>query len=176
MIETERLVLREWREADVMPLHRICSDARVMQFIGPLQTLGEVEAAIDHQRAVQASLGYCYWAVEDKRAKRLLGFCGLIREPVGTPIAGEVDIGWRLAFKDWGHGYASEAARASLAWAWDALDSQRIWAITVPTNRRSRALMERLGMTRHDDLDFDHPGVPDGSPLKRHVTYLVARS
>lgn len=175
MIETERLLLREWRDDDIAPLHAICSDLRVMAFIGPVQTLGEVEAAVDRQCTTQASNGHCYWAVEHKRDARLIGFCGLLHEPEGTPVAGEIDIGWRLAFDCWGYGYAQEAAQASLAWGWQMLDIDRIWAITVPTNLRSRALMERLGMGRHDDLDFDHPGVPDGSPLKRHVTYSVAR-
>lgn len=174
-LETERLILREWQDADILPLLAICRDVRVMEFLGPVQEEDEIRAAIDRQRAFQAQLGHCYWAIERKDDSELLGFCGLQPEPEGTPIAGLPDIGWRLGYAHWGDGYAREAAQASLDWGFANLANEEIWAVTVLANVRSWGLMERLGMRRHPELDFDHPNVPDGSPLKRHITYSIGR-
>ena len=174
-ILTDRLILREWRDSDLFALHAICTDPKVMEFLGPLQTEAEVIEAILRQQASQAELGHCYWAIERKSGSAMIGFCGLMLEPEGTPIAGKIDIGWRLAASEWGKGYAHEAATACLDWGFASLDCHAIWAITVPANRRSWGLMERLGMERHDELDFDHPNVPDDSELKRHLTYGITR-
>jgi RimJ/RimL family protein N-acetyltransferase len=173
--ETERLILRDWRGTDLTALHAICSDPQVMEYLGPVQTQAEVGDAIEWQRALQGEHGHCYWAIERKSDNAMIGFCGLILEPEGTPIAGQIDIGWRLAATEWGKGYAREAALASLNWGFAHLTVDIIWAITVPANLRSWGLMERIGMARHFDLDFDHPAVPDGSPLKRHLTYGITR-
>ena len=85
----------------------------------------------------------------------------------------ETEIGWTLARRHWGHGYATEAARAALAFGFDSLALPEIVSFTVPGNTRSRALMERLGMTRDPADDFDHPSIPDGHPLRRHVLYRL---
>lgn len=90
-------------------------------------------------------------------------------------IEGKVEIGWRLSHDAWGQGYAREAAAASLDWGFANLDTDRIWAITTPGNIRSWGLMERLGLKRHPQLDFEHPNVADDSPLKQHITYSIAR-
>ena len=174
-LETERLILREWRDTDHAPLLAICRDPAVMEFLGPLLDEDEIRAAIGRQRNHQARLGHCYWAIERKSDSEMLGFCGIQPEPEGTPIAGLPDIGWRLAHKAWGQGYAREAATASLDWGFANLADNRIWAITTPGNVRSWGLMERLGMKRHLELDFEHPNVPDGSPLKQHIAYSIAR-
>lgn len=177
MIETERLFLREWRNDDVDAFLAINTDPRVMEFLGPPQTREEVMSAIDRQRGYQQRYGHCYWPIERKSDERLLGFCGIQPEPPGTPIAGRPDIGWRLAADVWGKGYALEAARAVIDWGFANLHAeQALWAITVPANRRSWGLMERLGMQRRQDLDFDHPNVPAGSPLRAHIAYTIARS
>ena len=175
IVETERLVLRTWRDSDVAPLLEICRDPKVMEFLGPLQTEDEIRAAIARQRAHQEQLGHCYWAIELKSDAEMLGFCGIQPEPAGIPLAGLPDIGWRLGYSHWNKGYAREAAQASLDWGFANLTDNEIWAITVPANRRSWGLMERLGMQRQHDLDFDHPSVPDDSPLKRHITYCIQR-
>lgn len=181
MIETERLFLREWRNDDVSALHQICTDRRVMEFLGPLQSRTEVASVIDRQRSYQHRYGHCYWAIERKSDERLLGFCGIQPEPPGTPIAGQKtvegpDVGWRLAHDVWGKGYALEAARAAIDWGFANLHAEdTLWAITVPANRRSWGLMERLGMQRRRDLDFDHPSVPPGDPLGPHIAYTIAR-
>lgn len=172
---TDRLILRGWRDEDHAPLLALCRDPRVMEFLGPLQSAEEVSAAIARQRAKQTAHGHCFWAVERRADGAMLGFCGLQPGPDGTPIAGRIEIGWRLAAHAWGQGYAREAAQASLDWAWAHLPADSVWAITVPANSRSWGLMERLGMRRHANLDFDHPAVPPGSPLRAHITYGIDR-
>lgn len=175
MIETERLILRPWRDGDRAPYHAICRDPEVMRFLGPPQSRAESDAAVDRMIASQAQHGFCLWVVQRRDDEALLGFCGLKLGPPGTPIAGDVEIGWRLGRQHWGSGYAREAATASLDWAWAHLAVPSVAAITVAANARSWGLMERLGMKRKADGDFDHPGVPDGSPLKRHILYRIAR-
>jgi len=174
-LPTGRLVLRGWREADGPRLHAICTDPRVMEFLGPPQSRAEVEGAIARQRAFQAARGHCLWAVERVSDGAMIGFCGIKPGPEGTPLDGRLEIGWRLAADAWGQGYAREAAQASLAFAFATLPDPRVWAMTVLANSRSWGLMERLGMARHADLDFDHPALPVDSPLRPHIVYSIAR-
>src|SRR5690606_18975183 len=119
---TGRLVLRGWRDGDHAALLAICRDPLVMEFLGPAQTAEEVAAAIVRQRAGQAAHGHCLWAMERRADGAMLGFCGLQPGPDGTPIAGRIEIGWRLRADVWGQGYAREAAQASLDWAWTNLE------------------------------------------------------
>jgi RimJ/RimL family protein N-acetyltransferase len=175
VIETERLLLRRWTDADRPVFHAHCSDPEVMEFLGPRQTREETDAALDRQNGYLDSHGYCFWAVERRSDGALLGFCGLKPGAPDTPIANDVEIGWRVGRGYWGQGYARESAEASLAWGWANTDAPRIAAITVEANTRSWGLMERLGMTRAAGEDFDHPAVPDGSPLKRHIVYRIER-
>lgn len=165
MIETERLLVRPWRDADRAAYHAICRDPEAMRYLGPLQSRAETDAAIDRMIASQAANGFCFWAVERREDGALLGFCGLL--PAKPPIVGEIEIGWRLGSDYWGQGFAREAATACLDWAWAHLDVPSVAAITVLANRRSWGLMERLGMTRIEGGDFDHPDAPEDSPLKR---------
>ena len=173
MIETERLILRSWREDDIAPFHAMGQDPEVMRYLGPPMTIEGARSAYGRIAAPQAECGYCFWAVERKADAAFIGFCGL--QPGYDFLDGETEIGWRLRRDAWGQGYAREAAEASLAWGWATLDVPRISAITTPGNRASLGLMERLGMTRYPGEDFDHPNVPDGSPLKRHILYRIAR-
>lgn len=99
----------------------------------------------------------------------------MIRGNAG-PVEGKAEIGWRLAHEAWGRGFATEAARASLDWLFANLPDDYAWAITHTGNHRSRAVMERLGMRHHPELDFDHPRIAEGDPLRRHVTYSLARA
>lgn len=175
MIGTERLILRPWRDADIEPFLAICSDPRVMATIGPLQTRDEILAAVARQNRLQERHGYCFWAIERRDDGAMIGFCGLKPGAEDTPIQDEIEIGWRLGFADWGRGYAREAAAASLGWAWGRGDIPGVAAITTIGNHRSWGLMERLGMVRAAGEDFDHPAVPEGSPLKRHLVYRIGR-
>lgn len=174
VVRTERLILRGWEAGDASAMLAICRDPRVMEFLGPPMEPAQMTEVIARQQAHQARLGHCFWVIERFEDAEILGFCGLQPGPEGTPLAGCIEIGWRLGAAHWGQGYAREAAAASLDWGFAHLDVDAIWAITVLANRRSWGLMERLGMKRHPELDFDHPNVPDGSPLKRHLTYSRA--
>lgn len=175
MIETERLILRPWHWDDLPELLEICSDPRVMATIGPLQDEAQVKAAMARQQADQAQYGYCYWAMELRATAQLIGFCGLEMQRAPMPIAGQTDIGWRLAHVRWGQGYAREAAITCLAWAWTHTTLDQIVAITTPANTRSWGLMERIGMRRVAEADFDHPDLPPGDPLRRHIFYRIDR-
>lgn len=173
MIETERLILRGWREADIAPFHAMGQDEEVMRYLGPLATLEQARTGYERCVARQAEAGFCFWAIERKSDALFLGFCGL--QQGYDFLEGEIEIGWRLRRDAWGEGYAREAAEASLTWGWANLATPRITAITVAANRRSWGLMERLGLYRVAGGDFDHPAVPDGSPLKRHILYRIDR-
>lgn len=175
MIETERLKLRGWMESDLASFHAMGQDPEVMRYLGPPMSMSDVEAAATRQNGFLADLGYCFWAIERKADHVFLGFCGVKPGAKGTPIENRMEIGWRLARSCWGHGYAREAAQASLDRAWATSDADRIWAITTAGNERSWGLMERLGMTRHADLDFEHPEPGLADWLKPHITYSIGR-
>ena len=174
-LETDRLVLRDWREFDLAPFAKMSADPAVMATLGPVMTSMQATALIEELMTVRKNLGHTFWALERLEDRQFLGWCGLIRGDVEV-ISGQLEIGWRLASDSWGKGYAREAAQASLDWAFATLSDDRVWAITSAGNSRSWGLMERLGMMRHPELDFDHPDVADGSPLKPHVTYSIAKS
>ncbi|QUT08103.1 GNAT family N-acetyltransferase [Sphingobium phenoxybenzoativorans] len=175
MIETPRLLLRGWREADVEPWQAMCSDPEVMRHLGPPMTMDEAQAYVARMQKMQTDHGHCFWALEHRSTSTFLGFCGVKPGAAGTPIVDRVEIGWRMARPWWGAGYAREAAQASIDWVWANLDAQSIWAITTHDNRRSRGLMTRLGMARRDDLDFEHQALAENDPLRPHVTYEIER-
>lgn len=174
-IETDRLLLREWREADAAAMYEIGRNPHVAEFLGPPPTRAEARALVAGQTLNHSLFGHCFRPVERRSDGALIGLCGLNPGPEGTPLEGEIEIGWRLAYAAWGRGFAGEAAAASLAWAWDNLACDRVMAMTVPANMRSSRLMERLGMRRVPGGDFDHPALAKGDPLRRHVTYAIAR-
>jgi RimJ/RimL family protein N-acetyltransferase len=174
MIETERLILRAWRDDDRAPFAEMGRSPAVMAHPGLLMSREQSDAAVDRMRAYRHERGYCFWAVERRDDARFLGFCGLKPGVIG-PLVGEIEIGWRLREDAWGKGYAKEAALASLAWGWRILGTPRIMAITTPANRASWGLMERLGMVRRADLDFKHPLLAPDDPLCAHIAYVAER-
>ena len=174
-LESERLVLRSWREEDLAPFHAICADRQVMATLGPVLDRAQTAALIERLRALEALDGHTFWALERREDARFIGLCGVIRGTEG-PVTGKAEIGWRLASDCWGHGYASEAARAAVDWLFANLEDDAAWAITHTGNTRSRAVMERLGMHYHPDRDFPHPKLAAGDPLRPHVVYSLERS
>ena len=174
MIETPRLILRPWTESDIAEFARVTNTPAVMEFLGGVQTPDAMHASGLRAIASQEKNGFSFWIVERRSDSAILGFCGL---KVGTagPITGEIEAGWRLREDAWGKGYAREAAEATLAWAWKNLPCERVVAVTARGNKKSWGLMERLGMQRRHDMDFDHPDVPEGSPIRAHITYEIRR-
>lgn len=176
MIQTERLVLRSWREADRDPFFQLSQSPAVMACLGGPATPEQIDAAIGRNSACEAANGFCFWAMERHADGAFLGFCGLkIADEGDAAVTGELEIGWRLREQDWGQGYAREAALACVRWAWGNTGAPRLIAMTVAANRRSWGLMERIGMTRQPRLDFDHPLFPEHHPLRRHVVYAIDR-
>lgn len=158
MIETPRLILRGWRDGDGSLMARHCNTHNVMRWLGPLHHPSFYDDMAARQRKLETEYGHCFWVVQRRDDGAFLGFCGLkIGDPEEEPIAGEIEIGWRLREDAWGRGYAKEAATASLDFAFETLDAPRVVALTVDENRASWGLMLRLGMTRRPDLDH-HDG------------------
>lgn len=173
MIETERLVLRCWKEKDIPEFVRVTNTPAVMEYLGGVQKPESFVGAFQRMQASQAENGFCFWIMERKYDKGLLGFCGLKVGNIATILC-ETEIGWRLREEAWGQGYAREAAQASLDWAWKSLSCPRIVAIAAAGNTRSWGLMKRLGMHRAPDLDFEHPDFPLGHPVRAHIGYAIA--
>jgi RimJ/RimL family protein N-acetyltransferase len=168
-----RVVLRPWRDQDREAFAAMNADPRVMEFFVKRLDRAASDALIDGIREHFAVHGFGLWAVEVPGVAPFIGFTGLAAPRYDAPFMPCVEIGWRLAFAHWGRGYATEAARLALAYGFGTVGLPEIVAFTALGNRRSRAVMERLGM-RHDPADdFDHPRVPDGHPLKRHVLYRL---
>lgn len=175
MIETERLILACWRDEHRTPIAAINADPEVMRYFVAPMTRAETDAQVDRQIAAQAEHGFCFWAIERKADGVLMGLAGLKTGAPDTPIAHDLEVGWRFGKAFWGLGYASEAARAALAHGFADPAWTRIAAITTTGNVASRRVMERIGMTYAEGLDFDHPAVPRDSPVLRHVTYFIDR-
>lgn len=171
---TERLILREWREEDRAPFAALNADLQVMLYLnGPL-TRRQSDLVADRIKAHFAEHDFGVWAIELPGIAEFIGFCGLARPRFSAHFTPCVEIGWRLAKNFWGHGYATEAARHALKIGFSELQLAEIVSFTVPANTRSRAVMERLGM-RHDPTeDFDHPFMPAGDPMRRHVLYRLS--
>ncbi|MBW8754677.1 MAG: GNAT family N-acetyltransferase [Sphingomonadales bacterium] len=158
-LETERLVLRDWREADAEPFFRHTNTPAVMRYLDGVMDEGRQAAQLERIRACRAEHGHCFWIVERKSDDRdlageILGFCGLKRaNQEGAPI-GDFEIGWRLREDAWGRGYAREAAAAVMTAGFQHFHAPHMIALTVEANAPSWGLMRRLGMVRRHDLDF----------------------
>jgi ribosomal-protein-alanine N-acetyltransferase len=175
-LETPRLILRRWRPSDAEPYAAINADPVAMEFFPSLSTRAESDAAIARIDAALERDGFGLWAVEVRDGARFIGFTGAQRPSFEAHFTPCIEVGWRLAPAAWGHGYATEAARAVIDDVFAREDCDEIVAMTAVENRRSRAVMERLGMRYDPADDFDHPRVPDGHRLKRHVLYRLPRS
>jgi ribosomal-protein-alanine N-acetyltransferase len=173
-LRTERLVMRRWRDEDREPFAKMNADPRVMEHFPGLMSRAESDRLVDLIVAHFDEHGYGLWAVEVPGAVQFAGFVGLNVTLFDAPFTPAVEVGWRLAAGHWGHGYATEAAREALHYGFDEVGLDEIVSFTVPANVRSRRVMDKLGMTRDPDGDFDHPSLV-GQPLARHVLYRLRR-
>lgn len=173
-LETERLILREWCDEDRPAFAAIVGDPHVMRYYLAPRTPADADAWIDRMIAGLAEGTSQFLAVERRSDGALLGLTGTANIRFGIPTAPKLEIGWVLGRQYWGRGYAPEAARASLAHAFDTLRVPDVVAFTARLNQPSQAVMKKLGMARDPAADFDHPTVPASNPLRPHVLYRIA--
>jgi RimJ/RimL family protein N-acetyltransferase len=176
-ILTQRLILRNWEERDRELFYRINSDDEVLEFFPFRRSRAEADAKMEQFRSWIAEDGYGFAAAEIAATGQCIGFVGLF-DTDNLPFLpeGTIEIGWRLAPEFWGKGYVTEAAKAWLTFGFETLGVDEIVSFAVEGNRRSTAVMQRIGMTADPSRDFDHPGIPDSHPqLSRHVFYALRR-
>ena len=175
-LRTARLILRHWRDDDLEPFAAMNADPRVMEHMPSMLSRAESNALATRARDHFARHGFGLWAVEAPGVAGFIGYVGLSVPRFTSAFTPCVEVGWRLARAFWGFGYATEAARAALAFGFTVASLDEIVSFTAPANLRSLAVMERLGMSRDPADDFDYPSLPEGHPLRRHVLYRLSRA
>ncbi|MCU1457894.1 MAG: hypothetical protein JWL73_1986 [Actinomycetia bacterium] len=175
-LRTQRLLLRRWRPDDLDPFAALNADPVVMEHFQKLLTRDESDAFAARIEDEFEKVGFGLWAVEVCDVAPFVGFVGLHRVPFDAPFTPAVEVGWRIAREHWGHGYVTEAAREAVRYGLEVVGLDEIVSFTTPGNVRSWKVMERLGMVRDPESDFDHPYVPPGHRLERHVFYRFPTS
>jgi RimJ/RimL family protein N-acetyltransferase len=175
-LTTPRLLLRPWREDDLAPFAALNADPEVMRHFPALLTREESDAMAHRLAGLVEEQGWGLWAVERRDTGEFVGFTGLAVPRFALPFLPATEVGWRLARAAWGHGFATEAAAASLDHAFGALGLDEVVAMATARNARSHAVMGRLAMSRDPADDFEHPGYPPGHPERPHVLHRVTRN
>lgn len=176
MLKTERLLLRQWREEDLEPFAKLNADPKVREFFPGLMSREECKRTIERLSEHITRCGWGFWAVSLLKTDEFIGFIGLEEVPFQASFTPAVEIGWRLGYEYWGKGYATEGAKAALAYGFEQLSLGQIVAFTAVQNTRSRRVMEKIGMHHRSEEDFDHPKVAQGHPLRRNVLYCLTQS
>lgn len=174
-LSTPRLRLRGWREDDLEPFAELNADPETMALMPSTLSRDESDALVERIVDHFAEHGFGLWALEVRGTGDFVGCVGLAVPTFEAHFTPAVEVGWRLARPAWGHGYATEAARAAVAYGFDEVGLDEIVSFTSEGHARSRSVMERLGMTHDPADDFDHPRLPEGHPLRRHVLYRLPR-
>ncbi|MGC9992393.1 MAG: GNAT family N-acetyltransferase [Candidatus Cybelea sp.] len=167
------MLLRRWRDSDIEPWVAMNADPRVTEFFPSASTRERSESMAEHFRRELESSGYGWWVVEVRGGAPFAGVVCLQDVPFQAPFTPTREIGWRFLPEMWGHGYATEGARSALEHAFGVLGWDEVVAMTAVKNVRSQRVMQRLGMTRDPNDDFDHPKAGEGHPLRRHVLYRL---
>lgn len=175
-IRTERLHLRRWVPSDREPFAALNADPQVMEYFPATLSRAESDAVADRIQDGFERRGFGFWAIEVPGVTRFAGFVGISVPRIDTHFTPCVEIGWRLAQTYWNKGYATEGARAALRFGFDIVGLDEIVSFTVTDNRRSRHVMEKIGMIYDPSGDFDHPMIAEGHPMRRHVLYRIRRS
>ena len=178
MITTERLILRPWKNEDLVPYAEMNADPRVREFFPSVLSREQSDAEVRHYQATYDRDGFCVLAAELIATSEFIGFIGLQTMNFVVPSLPQpaVEIGWRLSHRHWGKGLATEGARGVICYAFGTLQLAKVVAITVPANVRSRNVMGKIGMKHFPELDFDHPRIPEGHPMRRHVLYSLSKA
>jgi RimJ/RimL family protein N-acetyltransferase len=176
ILETPRLIIRNWGDRDRELMHEINSDADVMRFFPFRRNRAESDDLFERLQKMITETGFGFYALEEKLSGQCIGFAGLARTDLEPHFPkGTVEIGWRLAHRFWGKGYVTEAGNALLTYAFETLNLPEVVSFAVFNNDRSTSVMQRIGMVLDETGDFDHPNVPDETPhLKHHVVYRLA--
>lgn len=174
-LKSERLILRQWLDSDRLSLAKMNADPEVMRFFETRLSKAQSDVQFDRLQKFIASRGWGFWAVENKLNKQFLGFVGLNEPSVELPFSPCVEIGWRLVKECWGQGYATEAAKTALEFAFETLDLQEVVSFTASSNLPSIKVMQSIGMSESDER-FMHPSLPKGHYLAEHVLYRLAQS
>jgi ribosomal-protein-alanine N-acetyltransferase len=172
--ETDRLLLRRWRLSDREPFAKMNADIRVMEFMPTTLTREQSNALVDRIDAHFRKHGFGLYAVELRNDHSFIGYIGLAIPSFQAHFVPNVEIGWRLEANSWSRGLATEGAQRVVQYASQALGLRELVSFTVPENIRSRRIMETLGMSHDARDDFDHPSLPEGHPLRRHVLYRIS--
>lgn len=170
-LTTDRLRLRAWRSEDRGPFADLNADPEVMEYFPSVLSRSESDDLVDRIEDRMAESGWGLWAVEVADGPEFIGFVGINPVPFDEVFTPAVEVGWRLARAHWGNGYAPEAARAALAFGFDVVGLDHIVSFTALPNERSQSVMRKIGM--HRTLEFDHPRMPEGHWLRRHVLYSI---
>lgn len=176
VLKTKRLILRPWKEEDLEPFAQLNADPRVMEYFPSALSREESNQMAKRMQTKIEERGWGWWAVSVPGIAEFIGFIGLNNVDKSTlPVhfTPAVEIGWRLAFDYWGKGYATEGARAALQYGFEMLNLNEIVSFTAMQNIRSRRIMEKIGMHHNSKDDFDHPKLPEGHWLRRHVLYRL---
>jgi RimJ/RimL family protein N-acetyltransferase len=173
-VHTDRLLMRRWRESDRDPFAALNGDPETLKFFPATLDRAGSDALVDRIEDSFERQGFGLWALEVAATGQFIGFTGLNPLPDDVPGAGGMEIGWRLARHAWHLGYATEAAHAALAVAFDGAGLSEIWSMTAVLNEPSQAVMRRLGLT--EIARWDHPRIAAADPLRPHVTYHLARA
>lgn len=169
--ETSRLILRNWKDSDLKTLQQMNNDPIAMGFF--LRKLSFEESVLFMERIELEfhERNYGLYAVELKESNEFIGFTGFHYTDIDTDFAPCIEISWRYIPKVWGHGYATEAAKACIEYAKEELNFKELYSFTFILNKRSENVMKKLGMKRVGN--FQHPLIPDGHKLKEHVLYKL---
>ncbi len=178
MITTDRLILRSWEEADLEPFAKLNADPRVMEYFPAKLSKAESDLLAQRIKNKMDEKGWGMWAVSVPGIAEFIGFIGLNSEDrvsFPAPFTPAVEVGWRIAFEYWGKGYATEGAKAALAYGFETLKLGEIVSFTAVQNMRSRRVMERIGMHYNPKDDFEHPELSEGHPLRKYVLYRLSQ-
>jgi len=174
-IETERLILRQWRKDDLEPFAKLNADKRVREFFPSTLSYKESYSLVENFSQLIEKNGWGFWAASCKKNDVFVGMVGLAEVTFSAPFTPAIEIAWGLAYEQWGKGYATEGACAAIDFAFSKLELDEVVAFAKIGNQRSRQVMKRIGMTYDPNDDFDHPKLPLNHPLRRHVLYRLRR-
>lgn len=175
VLEAERLFLRRWKWSDRAPFAAMNSDPAVMEHFPSCASPAESDDMVDRIEAEFGERGFGLWALERRDHGEFIGFMGLHQVPFQAPFTPAVEVGWRMRQSSWGQGFATEAARCALGFAFKERALQEVVSFTIPANLRSQGVMQRIGMRRVVQGDFEHPNLLANERCCRHVLYRITR-